>query len=582
MRMSGSPPRTLAEDLRARSDAELAALFTARPDLLNPIPSDMRALTTRAATAPSIARYLDDVDAIHHYVLRIASEITAGEPTTLDRIVETSTSGLDPTSRQSIQEAADNLWAAALLWGTADRTHVVTSVRDQVAHAPLPAWPAPTCGVTPTMTTGDVDAAAGLQARTVLAMLEEIADLWRREPAPVLRSGGLATRALDAVAAALGVDRDDLACTLDVAHAAGLFGVGPTAEDLGWMPTPDYDDWCADTAERRWATLVHAWLTSPVSPGERPLEPDEHPFTIQWRRQMLEVLADCEGPCGVDEVIAVVDFRRPRRSSPKRASVITALVRQAEILGVVSHGAMSSAGRRAAQGADTRQLAAAIRPYLVGEIERVHVQGDHTIVAPGPLTPQVGRKLRNIADVESRGHATVLRLTSSSVRRALATDPDPQAWIDFLNDISSNELPQSMVYLIGDAARADILVQPDFIAPRVARVKQRTRITVSPANVEKALRILRSEEARDALNSDVVEVPKLESAAVVAQLRYCIDHHETVHLTHAESDGSTAVLLVDPIRLGGGSLTAYDHHREQVRTLAISRISGVAALQVSA
>ena len=582
MRMSGSQPRTLAEDLRTRSDAELTALFTSRPDLLNPIPSDMRALTTRAATAPSIARYLDNIDAVHHHVLRVASEITAGESTTMDRIVETAVSRLDAAARPAIQEAANNLWSAALLWGTAERMHVVTAVRDQVATTPVPTWPAPTCGVASTLTADDVNAAAGLQARTALSMVEEIAEVWRREPAPVLRSGGLSARALDALAETLGVDRDDLVCLLEVAHAAGLLGVGPTNDDLGWMPTTDYNDWCADPAERRWATLVQAWLTFPASPGDRPLEPDEHPFTIHWRRQMLEVLSDCEGPCEVEDVVAILDFRRPRRSGSKRAAVVGALMRQTEVLGLMSHGVMSAAGRRAAEGADMRKLAAAVRPHLVTEIERVHVQGDHTIVAPGPLTPQVGRLLRTIADVESRGHATVLRLTQASVRRALTQEPDPQVWIGFLSDISSNELPQSLAYLIGDAARADAPVQPDFIAPRVVRVGQRSRNTVTPASVQRALRILRSEEVRDALTPNVVEVPKLESAAVVAQLRYSIDHHETVHLTHAESDGSTAVLLVDPIRLGGGSLTAYDHHREQVRTFAISRISGVASLQVSA
>ena len=582
MRMSGAQPRTLAEDLRARSNAELAALFTARPDLLNPIPSDMRALTTRAATAPSIARYLDDVDVVHHHVLRVACEMTAGEPTTMERIVKTAVSRMDPAAHQAVRKAADNLWSAALLWGTADKTHVVTAVRDQVAHTPVPTWPAPTCGTAPAMTAEDVDAAAGLQARTFLSMVEEVADLWRREPAPVLRSGGLSARAVDNLVETLGVSRDELTCALDVAHAAGLFGVGPTLDDLGWMPTQEYDDWCSHPADRRWAVLVHAWLASPGSPGDRPLEYDEHPFTIQWRHQMLEVLADCEGPCEVDEVVANVDFRRPRRSGSKRASVIATLMRQAENLGVTYHGVMSSAGRSAAHGADTRRLAATIRPHLVHEIERVHVQGDHTIVAPGPLSPSVGRRLRAIADVESRGHATVLRLDATSIRRALARDPDPQVWLDFLADISSNELPQSLVYLIGDLARADVTVQPDFIAPSVPRVRQRARVPVSPASLEKAVRILRSEEVREALTSDVVEVPKLESAAVVAQLRYSIDHHETVHLTHAESDGSTATLLVDPIRLGGGSLTAYDHHCEQVRTFAVSRISGVAALQVSA
>ena len=75
--MSSPQPRTRAEDLRSRSDDQLAALLNARPDLVHPIPSDMRALTTRASTSPSIARYLDDVDVLHHFFLRVASDLTA-------------------------------------------------------------------------------------------------------------------------------------------------------------------------------------------------------------------------------------------------------------------------------------------------------------------------------------------------------------------------------------------------------------------------------------------------------------------------------------------------------------------------
>src|SRR5829696_6073094 len=36
-----SPPRTFADDLRARSDDQLAALLRARPDLVTPVPVDI-------------------------------------------------------------------------------------------------------------------------------------------------------------------------------------------------------------------------------------------------------------------------------------------------------------------------------------------------------------------------------------------------------------------------------------------------------------------------------------------------------------------------------------------------------------
>jgi hypothetical protein len=60
--MSTSPPRSLADDLRARDDAALVALLRARPDLLSPVPSDLASLAARATTRPSVSRALDQLD----------------------------------------------------------------------------------------------------------------------------------------------------------------------------------------------------------------------------------------------------------------------------------------------------------------------------------------------------------------------------------------------------------------------------------------------------------------------------------------------------------------------------------------
>lgn len=582
--MSASSPRTLAEDLRARSDAELGALLTARPDLLHPIPSDMRALTTRAATAPSIARYLDEVDAIHHYCLRVACELSDTGPTSTSTIVGTVTKELDTKARPTVKKAVEQLWAAALLWGTPEKINVITAVRDQVINAPLPTWPAPACAGKSTATDSDIDTQAALRARSALSIIEEIGDRWRRDPGPVLRSGGLSTRAADALAHSLGVDRFDLTCAIDAAHAAGLIGMGPTNDDLGWMPTEAFADWCDASPERRWAIVVHAWLNSSSTSTEKPLAPEDHPFIAPWRRQLLTAVGGSDGTCDTSTTIDVIDFRWPRRAGKKRSGAIATLWREAEVLGVLSGGRLSAVGRCALNNDDVAALTKAARGLLAAEIDHVHVQADHTIVAPGPVVPSVGRKLREIADIESRGHATVLRITASSVRRALEVEPDPTAWTDFLRSVSTKELPQPVSYLVADAARSLPTPVPRYVAPPGPRVRRRFRNSATGTTIDKAVRVLREQESREtaSLLDSEVEVPKMESASVVAQLRYSIDHNETVHLTHVESDGSVAVLLVDPIRLGGGSLTAYDHQAEQVRTLAVSRINGVATLQISA
>ena len=42
---------TFADELRARSDEDLAALFKFRPDLVTPVPNDFTSLAARAAAA---------------------------------------------------------------------------------------------------------------------------------------------------------------------------------------------------------------------------------------------------------------------------------------------------------------------------------------------------------------------------------------------------------------------------------------------------------------------------------------------------------------------------------------------------
>lgn len=584
MRMSGKQPRTLAEDLRARSDDELAALLTARPDLLHPIPSDMRALTTRAATAPSIARYLDEVDAIHHFALMVACELSEAAPTSTDAIVKTVVAKTDSKARTAVKQAVEQLWMAALLWGTRDKVHVITAVRDQVVNTPVPHWPPPSCDSTSTVSDKEIDVRAALQARSMLSTIEEVGDRWRRDPGAVLRTGGLATRAADALANTLDVNRFDLTCGLDTARAAGLFGIGPTTEDLGWMPTEGFEKWREATPERRWALLVHAWMNASSISTDKPLASEEHPFIVPWRRQLLTAVASASGECDLSTALDVIDFRWPRRAGKARSNTVAALWREAEALGVLSAGRLSAIGRCAVENDDVTVMATAVKGMLVDEIDHVLVQADHTIVAPGPITPSVGRRLREIADIESRGHATVLRITSASVHRALETEADPNAWIDFLSSVSTKELPQPVAYIIGDAARSQKQARARFTAPPEPKVRRRPRVRATPATIDKAIRVLRAHETRESISpADTgVDVPKMDSASVVAQLRYSIDHNETVHLTHAESDGSVALLLVDPIRLGGGSLTAYDHGAEQVRTFAVSRINGIASLQISA
>ncbi|MDA8435161.1 MAG: helicase-associated domain-containing protein, partial [Actinomycetales bacterium] len=133
---SAARPRSLAEDLRARSDDELAALLAARPDLVHPVPADLGALATRATTGPSAARALDRLD-----------ELTLAVVTALGALPEPVSTGdlragIPGVGEAGLRRVVDHLRTLALVWGTDDDLHLVRPVREALGTYPAGLGPA--------------------------------------------------------------------------------------------------------------------------------------------------------------------------------------------------------------------------------------------------------------------------------------------------------------------------------------------------------------------------------------------------------------------------------------------------------
>ncbi|HEX5535084.1 MAG TPA: helicase-associated domain-containing protein, partial [Actinomycetales bacterium] len=126
-------------------------------------------------------------------------------------------------------------------------------------------------------------------------------------------------------------------------------------------------------------------------------------------------------------------------------------------LGVTGLGALSSAGRAMLDpDADT---AAVLATLLPAEVTEVLLQADLTAVAPGPLAPELRSELALMADVESRGGATVYRFRDSSIRRALDAGRTADEVLEFLATHSRTPVPQPLEYLVKDAARRHGLIR---------------------------------------------------------------------------------------------------------------------------
>ncbi|MFE5209872.1 helicase-associated domain-containing protein [Streptomyces sp. NPDC056600] len=107
-----------------------------------------------------------------------------------------------------------------------------------------------------------------------------------------------------------------------------------------------------------------------------------------------------------------------------------------------------------AEQAEAADLAARVlTPLLPAPLDHVLLQADLTAVAPGPLVRPLAETLDVLAEVESKGGATVYRFTPGSVRRALDSGRTAADLHAFLAAHSRTPVPQPLAYLIDDVAR---------------------------------------------------------------------------------------------------------------------------------
>ncbi|TQK45377.1 XPB/Ssl2-like helicase family protein [Streptomyces sp. SLBN-118] len=354
-----------------------------------------------------------------------------------------------------------------------------------------------------------VDSTAAGQAFTALSTVEDLLKDWHEGGPAVLRSGGLSVRDLKRTAAALDTNEQMAGFWLELTYAAGLLASDGEADER-YAPTPAYDDWLTLPAAGRWALLATAWLTATRTAGLiggqdakgrtlSALGPDlDRSPAAEVRRRVLELLATLPAGTAPDpeSVLARLRWERPLRGGAAdpdtnaarnaaavgptdlRSRIAAWTLNEAEILGITGRGALSAHGRAllppasapapaaatdapgsagAARHALAEALAAdaaaALAPLLPEPLDHVLLQADLTAVAPGPLQRPLAETLSVLADVESKGGATVYRFTPASVRRALDAGRSASDLHAFLGTHSRTPVPQPLSYLIDDVAR---------------------------------------------------------------------------------------------------------------------------------
>ena len=313
-----------------------------------------------------------------------------------------------------------------------------------------------------------VDRVAAGAAFELVRRVELLLDHWGTHPASALRSGGLGVRELKAAALFLHVDEPAAALIVETASTAGLLASRADADgNPVWVPTDVFDGWSAQGLPQRWATLARSWLESPRLPGlvgtrdpaGKPwnaLSPELSSRSMPETRLMtLRLLAELPPGevlatgTGLPSLVTRLAWLRPRRPR-SRADQVAWAVTEAAALGLTGLDGLASYARMLLAGDDPGDVLGVLLPEPV---DHVLIQADLTAVAPGPLESGLARKLQLVADVESRGGATVYRFTPQSVRRALDVGWPAAEVHEFLGTVSRTPVPQPLTYLVDDTVR---------------------------------------------------------------------------------------------------------------------------------
>jgi hypothetical protein len=603
MPASGDAALALSDQLRSRSDHDLAALLRAREvgaagirDFFDLADALLAADSVRAALARLPRQAL------------IATGLVAqlGAATRADAAAHASSRGATWS-----EPAADRAVELALML---DRDGVLSTPR-QVA-AELAEWPrrgGPDLdeligrAAPPVLTPvgGDltaVDRAGAERAFSTTAAVAEVVAELHREPARELARGGIALPDARRLAAVASVPLDRVPQLLGIADRAGLAASQgdrvATDAGLAWLPRPSAE---------RWGVLAGAWLDS-LPDDVRSILRDR--AGAQWGDRLGDYLAWLYP--GDGEWIA-------RR--------VAETVRDAEALGITTESQPGSAGSRlVTEGVDAAVAAIGFPP----EVDRVYVQRDLSVIAPGPLAPAVAARLRTIAEPEG-SVAGSYRITTESLNGALANGDTAESITAFLTTVSLSGIPQPLQYLISEASarlglvrvRAEgsgsVVRSADATLLRTIAVDQslaplaltddgdvlRSRFDRDlvfwslaaaryPVAAEDAEgRMLRSERPRrpapaSPARQDAVLalIERLRSANpgdrdatdrawLTRQLDVAIRTKAALAVTVTLQDGSSVRYELEPASVAGGRLRARDRRTDLERTLPLSRITAV-------
>lgn len=337
---------------------------------------------------------------------------------------------------------------------------VALALRGPGWHAPFePVPPAPRLA---SVTPAEVDHEASAAATVFVSHAASVLSACSATAPARLKSGGIGARELARIGKAVQADDAVVRLTLETAYAAGLLG-----RDGGRVaPTEAYDAWAEQEPPEQFAVLLRAWWNLPLTPTQARDEDNKALPALsgappcngcaQARHGLLAAAARLpagQGATATSDLGPLITWHRPlAHPSPSDGTPFAAVIREAELLGVLARGALSALGIHLQTG-DTEGLGIECRRLLPSATATARIGADLTAVVTGTPSARLASLLDSVADRETSGTASVWRFGAIGIRRALDAGRRPEDITADLAAVAAGPLPQPLSYLIADTAR---------------------------------------------------------------------------------------------------------------------------------
>jgi hypothetical protein len=232
---------------------------------------------------------------------------------------------------------------------------------------------------------------------------------------------------------------------------------------------------------------------------------------------------------------------------------------------------------------------------LPDRVDHILLQADLTAIAPGPLQPDVAADFSALADIESRGGATVFRFSRETLLQAMSLGWSADEIVETLRTRSRTPVPQPLEYMVRDLARgptdassisaairADLHADLDSDNARRHRTPKRARASIEDdltpgdrlddALAREIVRMLRANDSAEPPEHESVPYAESLGNAPLDTIREAVETQEVVWLGFVDRVGTRREQTAHLTSVDDGLVQGSDAASGQPVAIPVSRI----------